>query len=299
MNASVKLIELVLPATVALKATVPEQHASARLLGTERHGSGVVIDPAGIILTVNYVVMGARTVEVTLLDNTTVEGRVVAQDYASGIAVVDMGAKGLSALRPGCSADLQLGQEIFIAAAAGGNRRRVNDGAVTALAPYDAYWEYSLDRAITTSAMNPGLGGAPLLDMLGRVVGVVSLDLGDVGHFTLAIPVEQFTEHGDELLQFGRRVSRASRAWIGVYCYTLREHVVIAGVLPGAPGEHAGLKAGDVVIAVNDRRISGRRELYASLWSHPAGEVINFRVYRNSAVQQVAVPSGDAEEFFA
>jgi S1-C subfamily serine protease len=299
MNASVKLIELVLPATVALKSVVPEDHASARILGTERFGSGVVIDSAGLILTVNYVVMGARTVEVTLLDDTTVEAAVVAQDYASGIAVLDMGVKGLSALRPGRSADLQPGQEIFIAAAAGGNRRRASDGAVTSLGPYDAYWEYSLERAITTTAMNPGLGGAPLLDMLGRVVGVVSLDLGEVGHFTLAIPVEQYSEYRDELLRCGRRVSRPSRAWIGLYCYTVRDHVVIAGLLPGAPGEEAGLRPGDVVLAVNDREISGRRDLYAYLWTQPPGEVIKFHVFRNSAVQQVAVPAGNAEDFFA
>ncbi|MFI5396756.1 MAG: S1C family serine protease [Candidatus Binatia bacterium] len=294
-----KLIELVLPATVALKATVAEEHPSVRILGTERFGTGVVIDPAGLILTVNYVVMGTRTVEVTLLDDTTVDAAVVAQDFASGIAVVDMGMKGLSALRLGRTAELSVGQEIFIAAAAGGDKRRANNGAITSLAAFDAYWEYSLDPAITTTAMNPGLGGAPLLDMMGRVIGIVSLDLGEVGHFSLAIPVEHFTAHRDELLRHGRRVSRAARAWIGFYCYTFRDHVVIAGVLPGTPGDRAGLKPGDVVMAVADQRIASRHELYAHLWAHAPGEIINFRVFRNNGVEQVDVPAGDAEEFFA
>lgn len=299
MNASVKLIELVLPATVALKAAVPEQHPSAQILGTDRFGTGVVIDPAGLILTVNYVVLGARSVEVTLLDGTSVAGAVVAQDFASGIAVIDMGTKGLAALKPGHSSELAVGQEVFIAAAAGDNARRANNGAITSLAQFDAYWEYSLDRAIITTAMNPGLGGAPLLDLLGRVVGIVSLDLGEVGHFTLAIPVEHYTEHRDELLRHGRRVTRAPRAWIGLYCYTFRQHVVIAGVLPGAPAEQAGLKPGDVVMAVDEQEISGRHELYTHLWAHPSGHVVNFRVFRNNGMQQVAVPSGNAEEFFA
>ena len=299
MNASVKLIELVLPATVALKTVVAEEHPSAQILGSERFGSGVVIDPAGLILTVNYVVLGARSVEVTLLDGTDVDGTVVAQDFASGIAVVDMGKKGLAALKHGRSSQLTLGQEVFIAAAAGENKRRASSGAISSLAAFDAYWEYSLDRAIVTTAMNPGLGGAPLLDMSGRVVGIVSLDLGEVGRFTLAIPIEHYTEHRDELLQHGRRVSRASRAWIGLYCYTFRNHVVIAGVLPGAPGEQAGLKPGDVVMAVDDQEISGRHELYEHIWRRPAGEVISFRVFRNNGVRQVAVPSGNAEDFFA
>jgi len=299
MNASVKLIELVLPATVALKAVVAEVHPSAQVLGTERFGTGVVIDPGGLILTVNYVVLGARAVEVTLLDGTEVEGTVAAQDFASGIAVVDMGTKGLAALGLGPSSALTLGQEVFIAAATGDNKRRASNGAISSLAPFDAYWEYSLDRAIVTTAMNPGLGGAPLLDSFGRVIGIVSLDLGEVGRFTLAIPVEHYIEHRDELLRHGRRVTRASRAWVGLYCYTFRNHVVIAGVLPGAPGEQAGLKPGDVVMAVDGQEISGRRELYKHLSGRPSGEVINFRVFRNNGVQQVAVPSGNAEEFFA
>jgi len=299
MNASVKLIELVLPATVALKTEVPGEHPSAQILGTQRLGTGVVVDPAGLILTVNYVVLGARTVEVTLLDDATTEGKVVAQDFASGIAIVEISTTGLSALKLSPSVDLYVGQDIFMVAAAGENKRRANNGAITSVGPFDAYWEYSLERAITTTAMNPGLGGAPLLDSLGRVAGIVSLDLGEVGRFTLAIPADTYLEHRDELLRHGRRVTCPSRAWVGFYCYTFREHVVIAGVLPGAPGEQAGLKAGDVVLSVNGERITGRHELYGTLWKHRAGELIHFRVFRNNQVTQVAVPSGNAEEFFA
>lgn len=299
MNASVKLIELVLPATVALKAEVPETHPSAQILGSERLGTGVVIDPDGLVLTVNYVVLGARTVEVTLLDDTTVNGKVIAQDFATGIAVIEMAAKSLSALKPFPSSQLQLGQEVFIVAAADENKRRANNGGITSLGPFDAYWEYSIERAITTTAMNPGLGGAPLLDLMGRVVGIVSLDLSEIGRFSLAVPVDHYTEHRDELLRHGRRVSRPARAWVGFYCYTFRDHVVIAGVLPGAPAEQGGLKAGDVVLSVNNHRINGRHELYTYLWTHSPGALIQFRVFRNNEVKQVAVPSGNAEEFFA
>jgi S1-C subfamily serine protease len=299
MNASVKLIELVLPATAALKTEVPEEHPSAQILGTERLGSGVIIDADGLILTVNYIVLGARSVEVTLLDDTTVDGRIVAQDFATGLAVVDIGSTGLPALPLCRSTELRLGQEVFMVAAAQENKRRANDGAVTGLGPFDAYWEYSLERAITTTAMNPGLGGAPLLDMMGRVAGIVSLDLSEIGRFTLAIPADYYIEHREELLRHGHRVTRPPRAWIGFYCYTFREHVVIAGVLPGAPGDRAGLKAGDVVLSVDGQRVTGRHQLYTRLWTHRAGELITFDVFRNNEVKQVAVPSGDAEEFFA
>jgi len=247
---------------------------------------------------VNYVVLGARSLEVTLLDETVVDGKIVAQDFASGIAVVEIGSAALSALPLGGSAELNLGQEIFIVAAAGENKRRANNGVITSLALFDAYWEYSLERAIVTTAMNPGFGGAPMLDMLGRVIGIVSLDLNEIGRFTLAIPVDHYIEHRDELLRHGRRVTRPARAWIGFYCYTFRDHVVIAGVLPGAPAERAGLKAGDVVLGIDDERIAGRHELYARLWVHCAGDPVNFKIFRNNEVRKVTVPSGNAEEFF-
>ena len=298
MNATVKLIELVVPATVALKAEVPETHPSAQILGTERLGTGVVVDPAGLVLTVNYVVLGAQAIEVTLLDNATVGAAIVAQDFASGLAVLDIGAKALSALRSCSSRELSIGQEVFIVAAAGDNQRRANNGGISSLGPFDAYWEYSLDRGITTTAMNPGFGGAPLLDLRGRVAGIVSLDLNEIGRFTLAVPMDHYLEHREELLRYGRRVTRPSRAWIGFYCYTFRDHVVIAGVLPGAPGQQAGLKAGDVVLAVNGKRIADRHALYVYLWTHRPGELINFRIFRDNQVTQIAVPSGNAEEFF-
>jgi S1-C subfamily serine protease len=299
MNASVKLLDLVLPATVALHAQIAEDHPAAQILGTERQGSGVIIDPAGLILTVNYVVLGAHEIDVSFLDDSVSRGRVVAQDFASGLAIVEVPRTQLAFLPPQPSADLQLGQDVFIVAASGDNGRRMHNGVISALEPFDAYWEYSLDRAISTTAMNPGVGGGALLDLLGRVVGIVSLDLNEIGRFTLAIPVDEYLTHGSELLRHGHRVTRPPRAWIGFYCSTLQDHVVIYGVLPGGPGEQAGLKAGDVVLTVDDKHIADRRDLYAQLWTHRPGDTITMRVFRNSEVRAVAIESGDVEAFFA
>ena len=79
-----------------------------------------------------------------------------------------------------------------------------------------------------------------MFDMKGRMVGVVSLNLNEVGKFSLAIPVDHFLQHSAELLRHGRRVTQPSRAWIGMYSYTLRDHIVIAGLLPGGPGDCPG-----------------------------------------------------------
>jgi len=147
--------------------------------------------------------------------------------------------------------------------------------------------------------MNPGLGGGPLLDRHGKVAGVVSLNLNEIGRFALAIPIAHYRDHRDELLRFGRRTSRPSRAWLGLYCYMLRGHVVIAGILPGGPAETAGLAQGDIVLAVDDARVQTRREFYERLWEHRAGDDVRLQVFRDEAIQTMRVTTGDVEEFFA
>lgn len=299
MNAAVSLLHSVLPSSVALRVRIPAAHASAQILGTERMGSGTLVDASGIVLTVNYIALGAETIEVTLLDETRVAGHVIAQDFHTGIAAIKIPGGGYPAARPGASTTLARGQEVFIVAAAGGSQRRVNSGGIVSLDPFDAFWEFHLERGIITTAMNPGLGGGGLFDLRGTLVGVVSLDLNEVGRFTLAIPAEHWFAHTEELLRDGRRSSRPPRAWVGFYCYMLREHVIVAGVLPGTPAERGGLRPGDVIVAVDAQPIASRGELYARIWTHRPGDTIAFEVFRDDAVREIAVESTDAETFFA
>lgn len=299
MNASVKLIEQVVPATVSIQASVPQQHHSAMLLGTERMGSGAIIDPTGYILTVNYIVIGATSIQVLLLDNTQHEAEIAAQDFTTGIAVLKISGGSFPPAPLSSSIDLTPGDEVFMVASSGEDGgRRVSGGAITSAAPFDAYWEYATDRALICTAMNPGPGGGPMFDMKGRMVGVTSLNLNEVGRFSLAIPVEHFLQHKDELIRYRRRVSQPSRAWIGMYSYTLRDHLVIAGLLPGGPGDAAGLKSGDVVLAVDNLDVSDRRKFYEQLWAKRAGDTLLFRVFRNNGIRDVAVISGSVERFF-
>ncbi len=299
MNASVKLIEQVVPATVSIQASVPQQHHSAMLLGTERMGSGAIIDPTGYILTVNYIVIGATSIQVLLLDNTQHEAEIAAQDFTTGIAVLKISGGSFPPAPLSSSIDLTPGDEVFMVASSGEDGgRRVSGGAIMSAAPFDAYWEYATDRALICTAMNPGPGGGPMFDMKGRMVGVTSLNLNEVGRFSLAIPVEHFLQHKDELLRYGRRVSQPSRAWIGMYSYTLRDHLVIAGLLPGGPGDAAGLKSGDVVLAVDNLDVSDRRKFYEQVWTKRAGDTLLFRVFRNNGIRDVAVISGSVEQFF-
>ncbi|HLY37242.1 MAG TPA: S1C family serine protease [Candidatus Binatia bacterium] len=297
MNAAVGLIERVLPSTAHVQAKIPEAHASSRILGTERMGSGTIVDAGGLILTVNYVVLGAEEVKVTLLDQRAYIAEVVRADFASGLALVRIPEERLPALPLRRTDDLTLGEEVFIVGSVGEGSARIANGAVSYIGPFDANWEYVLDRAIMTTAMNPGLGGGPLLDVRGRVVGVVSLNLNEIGRFSLVIPADYYLEGRDAFLA-GRPLPATTRAWLGIFCYAVKDHVVIAGLLPGGPGEQAGLKSGDVVLAVDGQDVGDRRSLYRLLWSHRPGEPVTLKIFRGRQLHTVTVAAGDVEKFF-
>jgi S1-C subfamily serine protease len=296
VNAAVGLIERVLPSTVHLQAQIPDAHPSARILGTERMGSGMVVDPDGLVLTVNYVVLGAERIKVTLLDQRSYVADVVRSDFASGLALVRIPER-LPALPLRRTSDVALGEECFIVASVGEGGARVGNGAISYLGPFDANWEYVLDRALMTTAMNPGLGGGPLLDQRGRVLGIVSLNLNEIGRFSLAVPSDYYLDGRDAFLA-GHSPIAGSRAWLGIFCYAVKDHVVIAGLLPGGPGEEAGLKAGDVILAVDGHDVGDRRSLYRLLWMHRPGESVTLRVFRGREMRTVTVASGDVEKFF-
>lgn len=298
MNASVKLLHSVLPSTVGLQVDVPSSHPSAQILGAQRVGSGTIIGN-DLVLTVHYLTVGAERIDVSFVDDKHGPGEVVAHDFHTGLAVIRFAGGEYPSVPLCASSTLRGGQDVFIVASAGESQRRVNTGSVTSLSAFDAFWEYRLERAITTTIMNPGLGGGALFNMNGEMCGVVSLDLNQVGHFTLAIPVEHFADHRAELLRYGRMVTRQPRAWLGVYCYTVEEHVLIAGVLPGTPAQRAGLVPGDVVLTVDGEEVHERGELYRRLWTRAPGDEVQLQVYNDKVVREVRVKSGDAEEFFS
>jgi S1-C subfamily serine protease len=158
-----------------------------------------------------------------------------------------------------------------------------------------------LDRClcVTASSLNIGLSGGPVCNSRGELIGVSYLNFADMGRAILAIPGECVLQTRDELIKFGKRVTAPSKAWIGVISYTVREHVVIAGVMPGSPGDKAGIQQGDLVITVDGHDINERRELYQSLRDHdPAGNV-TIKVLRNNRVLNIEIPVVRAEDYFA
>lgn len=299
MDAHVRLLRQVAASTVTVAAEIPQTHPSAAVLGTSRAGTGVVVDEHGNIVTVNYVVLGAERVTVTDVEGKRVAARVVAQDFASGLAVLGVAGATLPAIKRGGSRDVSPGHDVFLVSSVGATERRSACGYLLATDAFDAYWEYFLARALWISAINPGLGGAPLCDAHGRFIGVVSLNLGAIGRATLAIPSENYYDHATELLRHGKRTTRPTRAWLGMFCYALPDRTVVAGLIPGAPGERCGLVVGDILVRIGDEPVIGRLQLYEEIWRRKPGDTIDLKVMREGHIQNVVVTTGDAEEFFA
>ncbi|HEU4439743.1 MAG TPA: S1C family serine protease [Methylomirabilota bacterium] len=298
MDASVEIVKHLLASVAHIHAEIPSAHPSTRHLGDERMGTGTIVDPAGLILTVNYVVMGAETVHVTLGRGRVLRAEIVAQDFEIGLALLRVKRQGLPAARIADSESLERGAPVFAIGSTGPRERRVAGGLVTYLGEFEAYWEYMLERGIVSSAANPGFGGGPLFTLGGTMVGVVSLNLNEIARCSLAIPSECYRRNREEFVRFGRVVSRPQRAWLGVFAHVLDEGVVVLGVVPNGPGARSGIQEGDVIVSLDAREVPTRKELYLSLWQHAPGEKMTVEVMRDNEVRRLSVTAGDRADFY-
>jgi S1-C subfamily serine protease len=298
VNGFYKFLENIIPATVHIHTRIAREHPSATTLGTERMGSGTIIDDTGMILTVGYVVLGAQSIVVTLQQGDEVAARLVEIDFDSGLAILQADVPPLPGLTLGDSSVLSRGQQGLIIASTGPKERRVSEGLVTALEAFDAYWEYMLERAILTTATNLGLGGGAFVTLDGVMRGVVSLNLGDLRDTTMIIPLEYFHQIKDEILLHGRVVSRVPRAWLGLYPMPSPRGLVVFEMTAHGPAAQAGVQPGDIIVGINGQEMLNRREFYRQLWQHQAGAAIVLDILRDGTTQTITVYSQNRAEFF-
>ncbi|MFZ0659114.1 MAG: S1C family serine protease [Candidatus Binataceae bacterium] len=302
MNAPVLLLEKALRATVGVHSQVPPTHVSTAIgLGTDRRGTGTIVSPDGLIATIHYLLLGATSVVVTLPDGNQHQAKIVGKDYSTGLGLlrIDAGRR-LPCLNIVSSQNSLAGEEAFTVASLGGDKRCADCGLVTYLGPFDAVWEFMLERSVfvTASSLQFGFSGGAIVNRHGEAIAISYLNFADIGRAILGIPGEYFLAVRDELIQQGRRVSAPPRAWLGVLSYTMREHVVIANVMPGGPGEKAGLQQGDLVLAVNGNEISERRAMYQALGNQRPGEQVNLKVLRENRIHQIDIAAIRPEDYF-
>lgn len=297
MDSTVSISRAAVPSVVFLESRIPESHPSAAILGEERLGTGVAVGPDQV-LTAHYLVLGASKVVVTGADGRARAVRRVNLDHETGLALLLTEGPELRPAALGMGDEARPGLPVFLLSCTNTRERKGASGHVSTVGPFEAFWEYMLDRAIMTTVINPGLAGAPLFDATGRLIGLVSLGLAAVGRYSLAIPIELYWQHRAELEGAGPEPRRRLRAWVGFYPQGFDGGVGITGIVAGSPADKAGLARGDLILSVDGQPVSTVRELYREVWKRKPGERLGLQVLRDSAIRVVDVVAGDRYAFY-
>jgi putative serine protease PepD len=269
-------------------------------------GSGVILRSDGYILTNNHVIAaaadGAGTISVNFSDGTTKSAKIVGRDTSYDLAVVKVDASGLPAATLGNSDDVVVGDAAIAIGSPLGLQGTVTSGIISAInRPVTAggSGESSFINAIQTdAAINPGNSGGPLVDAQGKVIGINSAiaslgseagaQSGSIG-LGFAIPINQAKRIAEELISTGK----STHPVIGV---TLDQGgsngVRIGSVTPGGPADGAGLKAGDVITAVDGRAVSTPVELVVAIRANNPGDKITLTVRSGSTTHDVTLTLG-------
>jgi S1-C subfamily serine protease len=294
-------LEHALGALVLLRAEVPEDAFTAQILGTERLGNGVVIRDDGLILTIGYLITEATAVWITTAQGAVLAGHPLAYDQATGFGLVlPLGRLGLPALARGSAALARVGDDVVVAGH--GGRAHALKGQIFDKREFAGYWEYVLDEALFASPAHPQWGGSALIGSDGRLLGIGSLLVeekqGDKSvQGNMFVPVDLLEPILEDLVKRGR-AQRPVRPWLGLYATEIGEKLVVAGLASGGPADKAGVRLGDIVVAVAQDRVSGLAGLFRKVWSlGPAGVEVPLTVTRGTNRVDLRLASGDRGDF--
>jgi S1-C subfamily serine protease len=284
---------------VALRVRAAEDAPSSSRLGAQRAGSGLVFDARGYAVTVSYLLLDAVSIEARTRDGRALPARVAALDLDTGLGVVKLeGGAPWPTVTLGDSRDARPGMLTGTVGADDDNELVWVTGALQAIRPFSANWEYMLDRALILAPASPSWGGSAVVDDRGRVIGIASLRLGAPPHVNLAIPIEKFVAVKDELIAGGRVVSRRPRPWLGLYTANVKGAVVVDGFSETGPAGRAGFQKGDRIIRVDGAGVRSQEEFYERLWRRQAGDVVEVVVVRDEVVHVIGVRSVDRHRLF-
>src|SRR5215207_2063048 len=291
--AQTRSLEELTAAVVRVKTEIEPDGRTASTLGREREGSGIVIDNDGLVLTIGYLMVEARSAEIGTDDGRSVPATVVGYDHETGFGL-------LRALLPlkrapipfGKSAELKERDPVLVASF--GGPAMVAAARVAAKREFAGSWEYLLDEAIFTVPPHPAWSGAALIGRDGKRVGVGSLVVGDAAGGepgNMFVPIDRLAPILGDLIANGRP-SGPARPWLGVTANEADGKLVVARVVPGGPAERAGVVAGETIIGVDGERPRSLAEFYRLVWARgSAGIAVPLELSRDGAVRKLDITS--------
>jgi S1-C subfamily serine protease len=302
-------VERVSPSVVHIEV---HQNAGRTRSGEPRErqggGSGFVFTPDGLILTNSHVVHDASRIVVTMIDGRHMPAALIGDDPASDLAVIRVDEPGLTAAALGDSQKLRVGQIVIAIGAPYGFQSTVTAGVVSALGrSLRSYSGRLIDDVIQTDAsLNPGNSGGPLVDSLGRVVGVNTATILPAQGICFAIGINTAKFVASRLLRDGR----IRRSFVGVSGQTVPVHrrvvrfydlpretgALVLSVEENSPAKGAGLRQGDIIIALEGQPVAGVDDLHRLLTEVRVGVSCSLTVLRWTEKLELKVVPEEAKQ---
>ncbi len=265
-------------------------------------GSGVLVSPDGLIVTNNHVIEGGTEVEVVLHDRREFSAEVLLTDERTDLAVlkIDAGDETLPFLQLADSDELEVGDLVLAIGNPFGVGQTVTSGIVSAVARTKLGIGDHQFFIQTDAAINPGNSGGALVDVAGRLVGVNTAIFSRSGGshgIGFAIPSNMVRV----IVESARAGGRVARPWIGVDLQEVTSEIaeslgfqrpvgaIVTGLHPQSPLARAGIRRGDVLVAVDDREIGSPQELRYRVATKPIGDTITLSFWRDGRTDAVEV----------
>jgi serine protease DegS len=255
-------------------------------------GSGVIMSEQGFILTNHHVIQGADAIQVSLQDGRMAQAKLVGSDPDTDVAVLKIDLKKLPVITLGHSDNLRVGDVVLAIGNPFGVGQTVTMGIVSATGRNKLGINTFENFIQTDAAINPGNSGGALVDAEGNLVGINTAMFSRSGGYQgigFAIPTSLAEDVMKEILQHGRPV----RGWLGVEAQAITpqiaralelddtQGVVVVGVMRGGPAHRAGMQPGDVIVAIDDKKITEAREALIAISNRKPGSRVKLEVLRN------------------
>ena len=258
-------------------------------------GTGVVITESGYVVTNSHVIQDAQVITVLLSDGRSFDAALVGSDPISDLAVLHIEADNLSPAEFGDSSVLRVGDSVVAIGDPLGIELRgtMTNGIVSAINRDVTTGGRTLTLIQTNAALNSGNSGGPLINCYGQVIGINTLKMGDIASSSgveglgFAIPSTTVKEIADQLISQGYVSGRPSLGLTGEgvssfyqFYYRLPAGMYIGSVEEGSDAAAKGLEAGDILISVDNVRISSMEDLRLLLSNYAVGDTVQIVIYR-------------------
>ena len=295
-------VDALLAPVIALEAHIPEHARSAQTLGMLRGGTGVLIDGAGLVLTIGYLILEASSVELLPhgLRGKRVPADVVAWDQVTGLGLVrSREPLGIAPMSLGESAPLGINDAVV--AVSWDHRDGMLPAFIVDRRAYTGYWEYLLEDALYVAPIHPAFPGAALIGLDGNLVGI-----GGFAHFdsveeeevadSVFVPIDALKPVLADLLLDGRSPER--RPWLGLYCDEIDGGLRVRRLPANGPAAKAGVQVGDQLLTVANTRVPTLDAFYRRLWSTARpGDRVTLELRRDDVPINVEVEAIDRHEY--